>query len=492
MSNRVSIDPLRVVAPIAPTLFGGFAEHLGRCIYGGIYEPGSPLADGDGFRRDVIAALRRLRLPVIRYPGGNFVSGYRWRDGVGPAVERPARMDLAWNDVEPNAFGTNEFVAFCRALAAEPYLAVNAGDGDMREARDWVEYCNGTAPTALVKLRQQHGYEAPHAVRYWGVGNEVDGPWQIGFKTPEEYARTYTEYAKVMKWTDPSIELVAAAVSLWDRGWVERVQLLLEHAPQLIDYLGIHWYVGNSSERGYRDDDFASYMAISERLDDMLSGVRGITRAMRSALRLERDIPIAVDEWNVWYRTGAADRLEETYSLEDALVVAMHFNAFFRHAASVRMANIAQIVNVIAPIVTSADGLVLQTTYHPFELYARTAGDTALDVHWDGATFATPEFEALRVLDVSATLDSATRQLAVYLVNRSERATQATTIELLRGRFADAGTLHVINGPDVKATNTFATPQQVATRSSRLQAGARALTLELEPHSVSALVIGVV
>ncbi|TVR85105.1 MAG: alpha-N-arabinofuranosidase [Trueperaceae bacterium] len=491
MSNRVSIDPLRVIAPIDPNLFGGFAEHLGRCIYGGIYEPGSPMADADGVRTDVLAALRRLRISVVRYPGGNFVSGYRWRDGVGPEEERKARMELAWHDVEPNTFGTNEFVAFCRKLGAEPYLAVNAGDGDMREARDWVEYCNGTKDTALVKLRKRHGFEAPHVVRYWGIGNEVDGPWQIGFKTPEEYARTYTEFAKVMKWTDPSIELLAAGVSLWDRHWVERVQLLMEHAPTLIDYMAIHWYVGNSRERGYRDDDFASYMAISEKLEDMLSGTRGILRAMRSALKLERDIPIAVDEWNVWYRVFNEGKLEETYDLADALVVAMHFNAFFRHAASVKMANIAQIVNVIAPIMTTPEGLVLQATFHPFELYASTAGDTALDVFWDGATFSTPEFDALRVLDVSATVDRARKQLAVYLVNRSLEETQSTTIELQRGHFADAGELHVINGPHVEAANTFETPHEVGVRTQSVSAGGRTLTLDLEPHSVTALVIGV-
>ncbi len=491
MSNRVSIDPLRVIAPIDARVFGGFAEHLGRCIYGGIYDPGSPRADAEGIRSDVLAALKRLRMPVVRYPGGNFVSGYRWRDGVGPRQERPTRMELAWHDLEPNTFGTNEFVAFCRKLGAQPYIAVNAGDGDMREARDWVEYANGTQDTSLVKLRKQHGYEAPHGIRYWSIGNEVDGPWQIGFKTPEEYARTYTEFAKVMKWTDPSIELVAAGVSLWDRHWVERVQLLMEHAAPLIDYLAIHWYVGNSRERGYRDDDFASYMAVSEKIDDMLGATSGIVRAMRSALKLERTIPIAVDEWNVWYRADAEGRLEETFNLEDALVVAMHFNAFFRHAASVKMANIAQIVNVIAPVMTTSDGVILQTTFHPFELYASTAGDTALDVHWDGATFSTPEFDALRVLDVSATLDRERKQLAVYLVNRSLDQTQTTTIELQRGRFADGGDLHVINGPHVKAANTALTPDQVGVRSHHVDAHGNTLTLDLEPHSVTALVIPV-
>jgi alpha-L-arabinofuranosidase len=493
MSNRVAIDVERVIAPIDRNLFGGFAEHLGRCIYGGLFEPGSPHADQRGLRADVLAALERLRMPVIRYPGGNFVSGYRWRDGVGPVEERPARLELAWHDLEPNSFGTNEFVGFCRALGSEPYLAVNAGDGDMREARDWLEYCNGTKDTALVKLRKQHGVEAPHGVKYWGIGNEVDGPWQIGFKTAEEYARVYTEYAKVMKWTDPSVELFASAVSLWQPSWVERVQLLMEHAAKLIDYMAIHWYVGNDSKRGYRDDDFASYMAISERFEDMLSATEGIIRAMRSALKLERDIPIAVDEWNVWYRVHNEGKCEEIYNLEDALVVAMHFNAFFRHARSVKMANIAQIVNAIAPILTRPDGLLLQSTFFPFELYSRTCGDTALDVHWTGDTFSTPEFSALRLLDVSATLDAKARKLAVYLVNRSADRSAETTIELARARFAGPVAVSVVNGPDVKATNTFEAPDTVGVRESTLEAsaldaGGDRLHVTLEPHSVTALV----
>jgi alpha-L-arabinofuranosidase len=491
LSNHVSIDPLRTIGTIDPNVFGGFAEHLGRCIYGGIYEPGSALSDADGIRIDVLAALKRLRMPVMRYPGGNYASGFRWRDGVGPAEERPARMELAWHDLEPNTFGTNEFVAFCRKLGTEPYMVVNAGDGSMREARDWLEYCNGSKATSLVKLRKQHGYEAPHDIKYWSIGNEVDGPWQIGFKTPEEYARTYTEFAKVMKWTDPSIKLLAAGVSLWSPSWVERVQLLMEHAPKLIDYMAIHWYVGNNAERGYRNNSFESYMAISEKLEGMLSGTAGIIRAMSQALKLERDIPIAVDEWNVWYRVHNEGKLEEIYNLEDALVVAMHFNAFFRHAKTVKMANIAQIVSVIAPIMTSKEGMVLQTIFHPFELYASTAGDTALDVHWDGATFATPEFPGLRVLDVSATLDSGSKRLALYLINRS-LVGQSTTVDLQRGRFADEGELRIINGPAITSTNTKDAPDLVGVRCRSVSAGGSRLTLELEPHSVSALLIDVV
>ncbi len=486
--NEIRLDPERIISDIDPNIFGGFAEHLGRCIYGGIYEPDSPLTDELGYRKDVLAALKRLKLPVIRYPGGNFVSGYRWRDGVGPVEERPARMELAWEAVESNRFGTNEFVTFCRKLGSEPYLAVNCGDGDMREARDWVEYCNGTRDTALVNLRRAHGYEAPHRVKYWGIGNEVDGPWQTGFKTPQEYARAFTEFGKVMKWTDPSIKLLASAVSLWEDEITERAQLLIEQAGQLIDYMALHWYVGNP------ENDFEKYMAVSELIETRLSSYEGLLKILCLEKKLGKTIPLAVDEWNVWYRARGANigkgtnQLEERYNLEDALVVGMHFNAFIRHARTVRMANIAQIVNVIAPVFTSPDSMVLQTIFFPFEMYASTCGSTALDTWWQGETFG----GGIRTLDVSATLDEAKKRLSVYVVNRSEKDAQETVIRLDRGSFTGKARVLTVNGPDIKAVNTFDTPDSVVTRETTVPAEGQELRYTFEPHSVTAVVAEIV
>ena len=485
--NRIVIDPARASGAIDRNLFGGFAEHLGRCIYGGIYEPESPLADEHGFRKDVLAALRRLRMPVIRYPGGNFVSGYRWRDGVGPAEERPARTDLAWHDLETNRFGTNEFFTFCRRIGAEPYLVVNCGDGDLREARDWVEYCNGTGDSALVKLRRTHGYPNPHAVKYWGIGNEVDGHWQIGYKTPAEYARAFTEFGKAMKWVDPEIKLIASVVSDWQGEFVERTQLLLEQAIDLVDYLSLHWYVGNPN------DDFAAYMAVPELLEERLTSYDGLVRAVSLQRGIKRPIPIAVDEWNVWYRTHPRyareqTKLEEIYNLEDALVVAMQLNAFIRHARSVKMANIAQIVNVIAPIFTRPDGLVLQTIYYPFEVYSTTCGSLALDAWWEGNTFSGGGCTGVRTLDVSATLDEGRRQLSVYVVNRSHSQALEAALQLTSGKFRNSVKAFTINGPDVKAENTFATPDRVGLKETALAASGQTLTVTFEAHSVTALV----
>ncbi len=488
--NRIKIDPERVIGSIDRNIFGGFAEHLGRCIYGGIYEPGSSLADKKGFRTDVLKALKRLNMALVRYPGGNFASGYRWRDGIGPLSERPARTDLAWNDIETNRFGTNEFIDFCRKLKTEPYLVVNCGDGDMREARDWVEYCNGTGDTALVKLRREHGFSKPHNVKYWGIGNEVDGHWQIGYKTPEEYARAFTEFGKAMKWVDPGIKLVAAAISDWKGELVERTRLLLEQAGDLIDYLSLHWYIGNAA------NDFEAYMAVSELLEERLSAYEGLVRAVTFERQIMRPIYIAVDEWNVWYRTYPSEvrqtmKLEEIYNLEDALATAVQLNAFIRHAPTVKMANIAQIVNVIAPIFTRPDGLVLQTIFYPFELYSWTCGNLALDTWWEGDTFSGGACKGVRTLDVTATLDEQKKRLVIYAVNRSRSQDLEAEISLVAGSYQDTATAYVVNGPDIKAENTFDSPDMVHIEDRKLTARGKVLTYTFEPHSVTALVCNI-
>ena len=483
--NRITIDPERSLGELDRNVFGGFAEHLDHCIYGGIYDPASPHADEHGLRTDVIEALKRLHMPVMRYPGGNFVSGYRWRDGIGPKESRPARLDLAWQTVESNQFGTNEFIEFCRLLGTEPYLVVNCGDGDMREARDWVEYCNGTHDTELVRLRRSHGYDAPHAIKYWGIGNEVDGPWQIGFKTPEEYARAVTEFGKLMKWIDPTIKLIANGVTNWAAAdFVERAQLLVEQAGNLINYLAVHWYVDNDT------GDFNTYMTLSELFEQRLTAYEGLIRALRLERRLERPIHITVDEWNVWHKNemDVGGHKVVIFNVEDALVVAMQLNAFLRHARTVKMANIAQIVNLLAPIVTRTDGLFLQSIYYVFEMYSRLAGSSVLDVRWEGETFSAGDVTGLRVLDVTATLDPMTRELAVFVVNRSERDAQETVLTLQEGTFAGRVKVQTMNGKTVKAYNSFEHPTEVTTAATELSATGSKLTVTLEPHSVTALI----
>ncbi|MBN2595063.1 MAG: hypothetical protein JXA81_16280 [Sedimentisphaerales bacterium] len=495
--NHIRIDIDRVLSDINRNIFGGFIEHVRRVVYGGVYDSDSPLADKDGLRSDLFEALKRLNIPIMRYPGGNFVSGYRWMDGVGPREQRPTRHDLAWNTFETNEYGTNEFIGLCRKLNMEPYLCVNCGDGDMREAVDWVEYCNSTGDSAPAQLRRKHGFEQPHRVKYWGVGNEVDGQWQIGYKSPEEYARALTEFSKVMKRVDRSIEIVASAVSVWPESpqlavhhdWkceiFERGQLMLEQAGNLIDHMAIHWYARNP------ENDFAKYMTTAEQLSEQLSAYEGLIRAVSLEQGIQHRIGIAIDEWHPWRHVGPDSWTRDqppnwVYNLEDALVTAMYFNAYIRHAGSVRLATM--IGPVDEAIRTSLpDRIFLQTDFYPYELYSCTCGNQALDVFWDGDTFSGGDYTGVRNLDVAATLDEAKKQIVIYVVNRSRNDAMETEISLAEGQFEGTVKASVINGADIKTENSYDNPDRVVTRKSNIDASGKTLSYSFEPHSVTAL-----
>jgi alpha-N-arabinofuranosidase len=458
----------------------------------------SPGAGKSQLRSDVRTALERLNFPNIRF-GGNFFSGYRWIDGVGPRQERIARHDLSWNCLVPNQYGTNEFVRFCRSMNIEPYLNANCGDGDMREAADWVEYCNGNGDTALAKMRRDHGFAAPHKVKFWGIGNEVDSPHQIGYKTPQEYARAYTEFSKVMKRVDPDIKLIASGVCSWEdhplgpqflyqkSEWVERAQLMLEQAGDRIDYIAIHRYA-----HPFADDPFETYMAFAESYNEHLTAYEGLIKAVSLERGIKHAVSIAVDEWGL-LRMSHGSRPRRTRNLEDALITALHLNTFIRHAYSIRLANFSSMLVSIGINLTRPDSQVLlESIFYPFELYSRTCGQLALDVFCNCDTFSGTylgrAYNGIRILDVAATLDEARKQLVVYVVNQSENKALETHITLATGEFAGNVRVAVINGPDIKAENTEEKPNQVVTRESVMRATGKSLTFTFEPHSVTALV----
>jgi alpha-N-arabinofuranosidase len=485
--NHIKIDPERILCSIDRNIFGGYLE---KGIYNGIYSPDSPVADRDGLRTDVLQALKRMNQPNIRF-GGNFFSGYRWIDGVGPRQERVSRHDLAWNSIVSNQFGTNEFIGFCRKLGAEPYMNVNCGDGDMREAGDWLEYCNGTGNSALANLRRLHGYQQPHKVKYWSIGNEVDGPWQIGYKTPQEYARAATELAKVMKWVDPDIQLVASAVSLWENNpynykteWIERTRLILEQAGNHIDYLALHCYA-----HLHIDDPFETYMAYAADLNERLSAYQGLIKAVSLERGIKHNIGIAVDEWAVMRFNF---RQKMILNLEDTLVTAQYLNSFIRHASAVRMANFPLMLwSIGINIARRVDSVLLESTFYPFELYCRTCGNVVLDVDWFGDTFSgtylNREFKGIRTLDIAATMDEAKKQLVVYIINQSKDNALETTLSLTSGEFSGEVKASVINGPDIKAENTDENPNCVVTRENILRVSGKSMNFTFEPHSVTAL-----
>jgi alpha-L-arabinofuranosidase len=492
MSSKVIIDGERVVGAIDPKLFGGFLEHLGRAIYEGIYEPGSSLTDARGFRKDTLAALRDLGATIIRYPGGNFLSGYHWQDGVGPKDQRPVRREMAWMSIEPNQFGTNEFIEYCRELGTEPMLGVNLGTGSIEEAGAWVEYCNAPAGSYYADLRVRHGYAQPHNVKYWCLGNEMDGPWQIGHLEADEYARKAREAAKVMHWQDPSLKLILCGSSgpgmktfpEWDR-------TSLEACWDQVDYLSLHHYTSNEVE------DTPSYLARAfdfEAHIDTLSATLGYVKAK---LRSKHDVYLSWDEWNVWYRARGGDGgwaraphlLEEVYNLEDALVVAQWMNVFLRRSQVLKIACLAQLVNVIAPILVRPDGLIKQSIYYPFQLFRQHASGVSLDALVKCPTYATQGYGDVPVLDVSASFDAASGKWAAFVVNRRMNASEPVEFDL-RGLGADAALVQVVqvSGSDPKAANSFDQPYAVAPANlgaRTLQDGK--LTLTLPPLSFTTI-----
>ena len=527
--NQIKIDLERIVSDIDHNIFGGYME-LGyqdsRFAYLDIGD--SSHAGKKNLRLDVRDALERMNFSNIRFPGGNFASGYHWRDGVGPRQQRPARYDLAWRCIVQNQYGTNEFLKLCRALNTEPYLCVNCGDGDMREAADWVEYCNGTGDTALVKLRHEHGFVKPHNVKYWGIGNEVDSAAQIGYKTPQEYARAITEYSKVMKRTDPDIKLIASAVCSWEdfplsppdlhqkTEWVERTRLMLEQAGDQIDYMAVHRYAHPTA-----DDPYETLMAFAEDFNERLNAYEGLIHAVTLERGIKHTISISVDEWGVmrvppelrtdalvnlarddWGIMRLSAEIKEVHhhehkvknNLEDALVTAMYLNAFIRHARSVRMANFTLMPTFIGMNNQSRpnDPVLLPSFFFPFEIYNRTCGQLALDVFWNSDTFSgnyrNRAYTGIRTLDVAATLDEPHKKLVVYVVNQSKNESMETVISLTDGHFTGKVRASVINGPDIKTENTLEKPHQIGIQANALKASGKSFKFAFEPHSITTLV----
>jgi len=466
---RIIVDSDRTVGEISPLLFGGFAEHLGRCVYEGIYEPESRLADEDGLRSDVRAALEELAFTTLRYPGGNFVSGYDWLDGIGPKGSRPARRDLAWMSIESNQFGTDEFLKFCRKLKTEPMLGLNFGTADVQLGSNLVEYCNAPLGTKWADLRKANGCAEPWGVKYWCLGNEMDGAWQIGHLNAVDYARKAREAAKTMRWQDASIKTILCGSSgtgmatfpEWDR-------TILETCWDQTDYLSVHHYASNA------DNDTDSFLAKTVALEQHVDVLAATLRYVKEKQRSKKDIFLSWDEWNVWYRETSLDGkwgraphlLEEVYNLEDALLVAEWMSVFLNKADVLKIACLAQIVNVIAPILTAVpDKLVRQTIFYPFLLFRRLASGVSLDLHVTSPKHSTKLFGDMPLLHASASHDASTGKGAIFVVNRSLSESVPVNI-IWRGITpARVTAVHQMSGPDPKATNTFDKPRNVVPKT---------------------------
>lgn len=486
----IKIDRDRLIGAIDPRMYSGFVENMFRCVYGGLFDEGSPLSNEQGFRRDVLEVLRPLRLAVLRGPGGNFVSGYHWLDGVGPVEQRPRGMELAWHAEESNHFGTNEFLQYCEQLGAEPYICVNMGTGTLDEARAWVEYCNGTGDTYWANLRRQHGRAEPYGVKYWGLGNEMYGDWQIGALSAEDYCKKAREFAKVMKCTDPSIHLISCGmygVDDWDR-------IVLEALAPYIDFHSLHLYTGSPH---YYSSIFAPH-----HVERALRICQSTIEQVRYQQQIELPISIAYDEWNIWFREKPQPGVgEDRYTLADALGVATFLNIFLRACQTVKMANYALLVNVSAPIITSNEALLLQPTYHVLRLYSEYMRGVALDTYVECDTYELkPEEEIsswhhrvadlgpFKVLDVTTVYVAERQEFIVAVINRDQANAHTSTIQLTE---IIAPTIEIIelNAADPGCTNSFEDPDTVAVqkRYQEEDAATQHFTCTFPAHSLTLL-----
>ncbi|WBU37960.1 arabinosylfuranosidase ArfA [Homoserinibacter sp. YIM 151385] len=466
---RITIDRDFTIGEVPRRLFGSFVEHMGRCVYTGIFEPGHPEADEHGTRRDVLELVRELGPTVVRYPGGNFVSGYNWEDGVGPVEDRPRRIDGAWHTIETNAFGLHEFVRWAREADVEIMEAVNLGTRGVDAARELVEYANHPGGTRLSDLRRQHGSAEPFDIKLWCLGNELDGPWQIGHKTAAEYGRLAQEAAKAMRYVDPTIELVAVGSSNRQMptfgSWEHTV---LTHAYDEVDYISLHAYYQED------DGDAASFLAEAVDMDAFIEGVVSTVDAVKAAGKHTKDVQLSFDEWNVWYQRGLDTEdqphnvqktwrehprlIEDTYNVTDAVVVGTFLNSLLRHGDRVRIANQAQLVNIIAPIRSEEGGPAWrQSIFWPFARMSALAKGRILRTAVDSDRYPTRKFGDADLVDVSATWDEESGRVALFLANRGLEESAEVTVELrglTAGRVTRAEVLTVPEGGDRRTANT--------------------------------------
>jgi alpha-N-arabinofuranosidase len=465
---RFMAHPEYQIGQIDPRLYGSFIEHLGRAVYGGIYEPGHSTADEQGFRQDVLELVRELNVPIVRYPGGNFVSGYNWEDGVGPGKDRPRRLDLAWRTIETNEVGTNEFADWARKAGSEVMMAVNLGTRGADAARNLVEYCNHPSGSAWSDLRIKHGYKEPHKIKTWCLGNEMDGPWQICSKTAEEYGRVAYEAAKVMKWVDPSIELVACGSSSSAmKTFPQWEATVLEHTYDHVDYISVHQYYGN------REDNLPEYLARSLDMEHFIKTVSATCDFVKAKKRSKKTVNLSFDEWNVWFHSNAADaaldpwqiappQLEDHYTFEDALLVGLMLITMLRNADRVKMACLAQLVNVIAPIMTeNGGGAWRQTIFYPFAQVSRFGRGVALKLNLASPTYASKDQGDVPFVDAIATMNPEDGSVTIFAVNRS--TTEPFGLQGDMRAFDGYRVLQhaVMTDSDPKARNSMATPNAV-------------------------------
>lgn len=492
LKSRIIADKDFVVAPLDRRVFGTFVEHMGRCVYGGIYEPGHPTAGADGLRGDVLALTKELGVSIVRYPGGNFLSGYNWEDGVGPKEDRPVRLDMAWGSTETNQFGTNEFMTWVDKAGVEPMFAVNLGTRGPAEAQNFIEYCTHPGGTKYSELRKSHGRAEPYDINFWCLGNEMDGPWQTGAKTAYEYGRIATETAKVMRWTKTDLTLAACGSSARAMptygAWEYEV---LDQCFDQVDFISLHQYFEN------HESEVDRFLTVVDDLESFIVEVAAIADAVAAKRRSPKRIMLSIDEWNVWYRARSGEQLrsatwdhapkllEEVYNFEDALVVGGALIVMMNHADRVKAACIAQLVNVIGPIMTETGGPAWrQTIFHPFAQAARFGHGEVLRLNVATGSFKAGNQDAAPLLLTTAVHDPDTGRVTIFALNRSTDQEMQLSTELRGLGARSLVEAHELHHADIKAINSKGDPHQVApVTHERVAVEGETLTATLKPLS---------
>ena len=492
---RLFFDPRLPVGPVNRRVFGSFVEHLGRAVYDGIYEPGHPSADERGFRTDVMELVTELGVSAVRYPGGNFVSGFRWEDSVGPRDERPARLDLAWHSTESNQIGLHEFASWLDSVGSELMLAVNLGTRGTLEALDLLEYTNRESGSALADRRVENGRTEAFDVRMWCLGNEMDGPWQLGHRSADDYGKLAAQTARAMRMFDPSLEVVVCGSSsrhMPTFGEWERV--VLSHSYDDVDYVSCHAYYQE------KNGDLGSFLASAVDMDAFIESVVATIDHVKAVKGSDHVVNISFDEWNVWYIdrfenvdkiTGAQNwpvaprLLEDAYSVADAVVVGNLLISLLKRADRVTSASLAQLVNVIAPIMTEPGGIAWrQTTFFPFALTSALATGSSLATRVESDSYETEQYGRVPLIDAVTTFDEATGRTSVFVVNRSQSEAVSLAFDLAGlGEVTDAGA-QTLSDDDVSAVNTLTDPERVSMRPNEtLSIAEGAVSIELPPVS---------
>jgi alpha-N-arabinofuranosidase len=469
MKANIKLNKDFIIGKVDERIYGSFIEHLGRAVYNGIYEPTHPTADDKGFRKDVMELVKQLNVPIVRYPGGNFVSGYNWEDGIGDKAKRPRRAELAWHTIETNEVGIDEFQEWAKRAGSQVMQAVNLGTRGPDEARNLLEYCNFPKGTYYSDLRRANGFEEPFDIKVWCLGNEMDGPWQICAKTAEEYGRIACETAKVMKDLDPSIELVACGSSgLGMPTFGKWEATVLEHTYNYVDYVSLHSYYSNA------DEDTPSFLASSLDMDRFIKSVAAICDYVKAVKHSDKTINLSFDEWNVWFHSNNADKklerwqiaphqLEDIYTFEDALVVGCLLITMLKNCDRVKMACLAQLVNVIAPIMTENGGPAwVQPIFYPFMHASNFGRGTALSSIVCCDNYSTAKMKEVPYVESIGVFDEEKGELTIFAVNRS--LDESIDFEIDLRDFYGASLLEhiVLEHEDLKAVNTSIYPDNVA------------------------------